>query len=109
MVPRAILSDFRDNFGNFSACFAVETHQDADHAAFDRFGNPLEESKGGSDQWQGKIAVSREDPIALSAFHQELNAYADEHGYGEEIEQPGAARQEQEEEDEEMDERERRR
>ena len=28
MIPRALMSDFRDNFGNFSACFAVETQQE---------------------------------------------------------------------------------
>ena len=51
MVPRAIMNDFRDNFGNFSACFAVETHQDVvqptNHGVLtDRFGNSLEEHKG---------------------------------------------------------------
>lgn len=29
MVPRALMNDFRDNFGNFSACFAVETQADS--------------------------------------------------------------------------------
>lgn len=26
MVPRAVMHDYRDNFGNFSACFALDTH-----------------------------------------------------------------------------------
>jgi len=37
------MSDFRDNFGNFSACFAVETQGNAQQASHgvltDRFGN----------------------------------------------------------------------
>ena len=74
MVPRALMHDFRDNFGNFSACFAVETDSDAakTSAYTERFGNQLEESKDGereSHTWLGAVAVSREEPIALSAFH----------------------------------------
>ena len=87
------MNDFKDNFGNFSACFAVETQMDAAQASHgvntDRFGNPLEETKDGnqaSEMWSGAISVSREDPIALSAFHQELNQYA---GFQED-ERPGA-------------------
>ena len=94
MVPRALMNDFRDNFGNFSACFAVETESEASAAQTsayqDRFGNSLEEHKGsgsGQHTWSGAIDVSRQDPIALSAFHQELNSFAaiqaDE--YGEEV------------------------
>lgn len=30
MIPRTIMTDFRDNFGNFSACFAVETQTHLD-------------------------------------------------------------------------------
>lgn len=75
------MTDFRDNFGNFSACFAVETKADANEGIAtsgmtDRFGNSLEEHKDGSEashMWPGNITVSREDPIAFSSFHQELN------------------------------------
>jgi len=57
MVPRAIMNDFRDNFGNFSACFALEQQSNQpDYTKTDRFGNPLEETKGdASSQWQGNI------------------------------------------------------
>lgn len=72
MVPRAVMHDYRDNFGNFSACFALEAHQPPEvpdqSGATDRFGNPLEETKGDM-TWGGNVAVSREDPLALSAFH----------------------------------------
>ena len=58
MVPRAIMNDFRDNFGNFSACFAVETNQEQPSnsaGAVDRFGNSLEEIKEEVDNWGGNI------------------------------------------------------
>ena len=71
MVPRAIMNDFRDNFGNFSACYAIETQNESQaiESNVDRFGNSLEEVKGGNEMWQGNISVSREDPLGLSAFH----------------------------------------
>jgi len=58
------MNDFRDNFGNFSACFAVETQADAADVVAasagmtDRFGNSLEETKGSqeaSHMWPGSI------------------------------------------------------
>ena len=59
MVPRSIFNDFRDNFGNFSACFAVQTQSDGGVSGeIDRFGNTLEETKGGSEannMWPGSI------------------------------------------------------
>ena len=78
------MNDFRDNFGNFSACFALETQHDVQPnqgMLTDRFGNSLEEHKGGAGglgghMWQGNISVSKEDPIQMSTFHQELNSYA---------------------------------
>ena len=56
--------DFRDNFGNFSSCFAIDTEPDPASAAMgatDRFGNPIEESKGGigAQMWTGGVEVTR--------------------------------------------------
>ena len=54
MVPRTIMTDFRDNFGNFSACFAVETQTHLDKNRGDVFG------EGDSSMWQGAVQVTEE-------------------------------------------------
>ena len=47
MLPRVIMTDFRDNFGNFSSCFAVESQ-----TQFDKQQN--------ESQWDGSIMVSEQ-------------------------------------------------
>ena len=50
MMPRTIMTDFRDNFGNFSACFAVESQTHLDKNTGD----------GDSSMWEGAVQVTEE-------------------------------------------------
>ena len=70
MDPRVVFVDYRDNFGNFSSCFALE--KQAEQAKPDVM-------------WAGPVQVSEQEQLPLSTFHQQLLDY-EQYAYGQEEE-----------------------